>query len=41
MAVYISACPIGIFAIDENKKIVASRIFKPNAEEIAKKLRDF
>ncbi len=41
MAVYISACPIGIFAIDENKKIIASRIFKPNAEEIAKKLRDF
>lgn len=41
MVVYISVCPIGVFAIDEKRKIVAFKLFPKEPEQVAKKLKDF
>jgi len=38
---YVSACPIGLFAIDEDGKIVAFKLFEKDAEKAAEKMKLF
>lgn len=38
MKAYLCFCIIGVFAFDENKKLIAYKLFKKNPKEIAKKL---
>jgi len=39
--IYITACVAGVFAFDENNKMVKYKLFKKNPEEIASKLEKF
>ncbi len=41
MKAYISVCIAGVFAFDENKKLLSYRLFDKNPEDIAKKLTAF
>ncbi|MEM5785571.1 MAG: hypothetical protein QW469_03510 [Candidatus Aenigmatarchaeota archaeon] len=41
MKVYIAICPIGIFAINENNKIIKSIIFQKDPEKVAKTIYAF
>ncbi len=40
MTIYVAACPIGIFAV-ENNKVVAFKLFPKNPQEVASKLKIF
>jgi len=41
MKAYVSACPIGLFAVDEEGKIVAFKLFPKDAEQAAEKMKQF
>lgn len=41
MKAYISACPIGVFAVDEDGKVVAFKLFEKDTEKAAEKMKAF